>query len=99
MEFEKNAPVTAEDVALADAPRLNLQPMHGEVKAEQIDTPHSAQVGTFAFDAESTSADTDTSPEAAPASDAHPHKATALLVATGCVVVFGGLVAFVYFSR
>lgn len=87
MEFEKNKPVTAEDIALADAPKVTLQPTHAEVKAEPVNSNYTHEnEATFAFETESTPTPV-TSANEHPTN--HPHRKIAAVAATAIVFVFG----------
>jgi hypothetical protein len=83
MEFEHDKPATAQDIALADAPKVTLQPYH-DVQADSVvaDRSHRNE-GSFEFESESTDAAALTAQ-----SSTQPHR-TALLAAIGTVVAFG----------
>lgn len=98
MEFEKNAPTTAQDEALADAPHVTLQPVHGEVKADFSNTP--AITGdetkrTFDFETESTAAAAVSNGRSA----SHPHRLTAILLAIVIALLFAGGLYVLYSLR
>lgn len=94
MEFEKNIPATAEEIALADAPKLTLQPNNADIAPEPLNSNHSHQnEAAFAFESETTDPANSLAPQAN-----HSH-ATAALVAIGCAVLFGGAVAAALFLR
>jgi hypothetical protein len=56
MEFEKNKPATAQDMALADTPRVTLEPAHGDVRPDTPNVPNAARPDNrnFEFETEST---------------------------------------------
>lgn len=84
MEFEKNKPTTAADIALADAPKVTLQPVHGDIHAEATNMNYSHQgEANFKFESESTDATADT------LNRSHPHHRIALIIAIVTAIVFG----------
>jgi hypothetical protein len=88
MEFEKNAPVTAEDVALADAQHVTVQPVHQEIHADLSDAPLITSMEssrTFEFESEATTPSSDKSQ-----SSSHPHRRIALLLAALIAILFAG---------
>lgn len=99
MEFEKNAPTTAQDIALADAARVTLQPMHGDIKPDSITSTAIATDATresFEFETESTA------PAAMSSSKLtdHPHHTMAIIIALISMLTFGGMMsAFFLLSR
>lgn len=99
MEFEKNTPATAEDIALADAPRLTLEPVNGDVKADQFNSVRTFSTETFEFDTESTTPEAHDGNAVSSTPEPHPHRMTALLAAIGCVVIFGSLITIVFLNR
>lgn len=93
MEFGKSTKVSAEDVALADAPRVALQPVHRDIRSQTPTVQDSEVVSGFAFEQESTA-------EAAIVKPAkHPHHSTAVIVSICVTAVFVGAIAFFYFLR
>jgi hypothetical protein len=94
MEFEHDKPATATDIALADAPKVTLQPQH-DVQTDPVirDRSHRNE-GSFEFETESTSAAALTAQ-----SSEHPHRHTALFVAFGTVIIFGLALAGLYLMR
>lgn len=95
MEFEKNKPATAEDIALADTPKVTLQPVHGEIRTEPINNNYTHQnEASFKFEAESTDA---AALAAGSGSAGHPRHGMAVIVSLATAVVFG-LVLFGLYS-
>ena len=94
MEFEHDKPASAADIALADAPKVTLQPYH-DVQVDPVisDRSHRNE-GSFEFESESTTAAALTAQ-----ATAHPHHHTALLVAVLTVVVFGLCLLMLYLTR
>jgi len=91
MEFEHDKPATATDIALADAPKVTLQPYH-DVQTDPVITDRSHRnEGSFAFESESTSAAALTAQ-----ASAHPHHRTALIASLLTVIVFGLALAILY---
>ncbi len=94
MEFEKNIPATAEEIALADAPKLTLQPNNADIAPEPLNSNHShLNEATFAFESEKTDPASNATPQVN-----HSHL-TATLVAIGCAVLFSGALAAALFLR
>lgn len=95
MEFEKNKPATAEDIALADTPKVTLQPVHGEIRTEPINNNYTHEnEATFKFEAESTDAAA-LAPDSS--STGRSHHRMAVIVSLATAVVFG-LVLFGLYS-
>ena len=98
MEFEKNAPTTPRDEALAAAPRVTLQPVHSELTSDFSNAP---LVGaretkrTFEFETESTVEAATTSKHA----NAHPYRAVAAVLAGAIALLFAGGLYLVYSLR
>lgn len=83
MEFEHDTPASAKDIALADAPKVTLQPYNDvQVDSFVADRSHQAE-GSFAFETETTDAAAQSAKTAAPS-----HHNTALAAAIGTVIVF-----------
>jgi|GEM_PF-2069590 len=97
MEFERNKPTTAEDIALADAPRVTIQPMDANVAPDLAMVPGIGNLEArrnFEFETESTTA------QALSSSGRRPsHHYLAILVGLLTVVVFGGAIALLYLLR
>lgn len=91
MEFERNAPTTAQDVALADAPRLSLNPLHGDVRADLSSAPRLGSASAtqpFEFETESTAA---AAKSHTSGSTSH-HRTAALLGAATALLFISGLI-------
>lgn len=57
MEFEKSTPITTEDIARSEIPRLTIEPVHTSIKPETTNTPNSINdeaKQSFSFETEST---------------------------------------------
>lgn len=94
MEFERNTPATAQDIALADSPKVTLQPVHGEVRVESTATNYAHQnEAIFEFESEATDA------AAAQQPGTSSHHVTAIITAVAIAVIFGGGLSLLYFLR
>jgi hypothetical protein len=94
MEFEHDTPATAKDIALADAPKVTLQPYHDvQVDSVVADRSHRNE-GSFEFETESTDA---AALSAQTSNLSHHH--TALVAAIGTVVVFGAILLVLFMAR
>ncbi|MES2875966.1 MAG: hypothetical protein V4678_00690 [Patescibacteria group bacterium] len=84
MEFEKNTPASAQDIALADTPKVTLQPVSSNVRAEAVMNNYSHQnEAAFEFETESTGT------PAAASTTSHSHHKVALISAVLCATLFG----------
>jgi len=102
MEFETNKPTSSQDIALADAPHVTVEPLH-EVTPDltNADLTNAPAIGnkeadrTFGFEAEST--------EAAALSDtnrtAHPHHRLAAVIGLATALAFGAVIYLLYSAR
>lgn len=94
MEFEKNAPTTAQDIARSEIPHMTVEPMHRSIEPEFIDAPSGitteAKQG-FSFEAEST---------AGLAAETKPHKSHHLKAITvaGLVLAIAIAAPLVFFQ-
>ena len=94
MEFEKNKPTTAQDIALADAPKVTLKPVHSDVAPEPLSTSYGQHNdNTFSFERDSTANTTDR------ASTKHPHHSLAAAIAIYAAAVFAGITFYLSFLR
>jgi len=98
MEFEKDKPATAEDIALANVPRVKLEPAHDGLRPDIGNSPNAASRPdnrNFEFETESTAdaamADTTRS--------RHPHHSVALVLTILTVVLFLAALAVLYIMR
>lgn len=97
MEFEKNKPATADDITLADAPRVTLEPTHGDLSPGIGNSPNAAgrpDNRNFEFETESTAEAALSTP-----SSRHPHRKTALLFTLLTVILFAAALAVLYLLR
>ena len=95
MEFERNAPTTAEDLALADTPKVTIQPAH-ELEAMPVIADRSHRTdGSFPFETESTAPAALTSSEL----NSRAHHRLALTVSTVIVLVFFAAVVSLFLLR
>lgn len=98
MEFERNTPTTAQDIALADTPRLLLDPLHSDVHADLSNAPR-LQNGdvarTFEFETESTAVAATSSAKNSSAA----HHRTAALLGAGTALLFIAGVVILYVVR
>lgn len=86
MEFEKAKPATAQQVALADAPLMTVQPVHADVRPDVPNTNYTHQnEAVFEFESETTDQ------AAFRAGTAHPHHMTGIIVAATTASLFGGI--------
>lgn len=97
MEFEKNTPATAEDIALAEVPHRTVQPAHGDIRADVVNVPTATRPDNrnFEFETESTA-------EAALSTSStshHPHHKTAVLLSAGTALLFVAVLAALYLTR
>jgi hypothetical protein len=92
MEFEKNTAPTAEDIALADAPKVTVQPLHAEIPIDPV-TYHYQQEKTFTFESEKTDGTKWRSKFGQ-----HQHHFAAV-TSIGIVVVFAASLSILYLSR
>lgn len=93
MEFEKNKPTTAQDIALADAQKVTLSPLHSEVAPEPLSTTYAHQGdGNFGFERESTASTSDSESK-------HPHRSLAAAIAIYVSAVFAGITFYLSFLR
>jgi len=97
MEFETNKPTSSQDIALADAPHVTVEPLH-EVTPDLTNAPaigNKEADRTFGFEAEST--------EAAALSDtnrtAHPHHRLAAVIGLATALAFGAVIYLLYSAR
>ena len=96
MEFEKNKPTTAQDIALADAQKVTLQPLHVDVAVEPISSHIYQQAdATFAFEHEAT-VDTQRSRVG---SITRSHHLLAFVSAATTAVIFGGILFWLSLQR
>jgi hypothetical protein len=97
MEFEKNRPTTAQDIALAEIPHVTVEPAHRDIRPDVSNSPHMARPDNrnFEFETESTAQTALTT--ATPS--AHPHRNFALLVTIVTVVLFAAALAVLYLLR
>ena len=95
MEFEKNTPATDAQIALAETPRLTVQPQHVNLKIDQAEHGFSQTPGSLTFEVETTSA---LSPATTP-TNSHPHKLFAFAVAALSACLFAGALTFAYLNR
>ena len=97
MEFEKDTRASAQEIALADAPHVNVEPAHGDVRPDTTNIPNAARPDNrnFEFETEST-ADL---AESSGTKSRHSHHRLALVLAIGTVMLFGAALAFLYLFR
>jgi hypothetical protein len=97
MEFEKNKPITADDIAMANAPHVTLEPAHGDIRPDVANIPNVARPDnrTFKFETESTAEIA----AAAPSGVKHQHHSLALIFAIVTVVIFVAVLALLYVVR
>ena len=94
MEFETNDEPSNEAVALAQAPKVMLQPIHS-IEAAPMSAQHDPAVErTFDFERETTTAMT-----AVPAHDDTTNHKTALAVAALCALVFVAILLILFIAR
>lgn len=94
MEFEHDKPASAADIALADAPKVTLQPYHDmQVDSVISDRSHRNE-GSFEFESESTTAAALTAQ-----ATTHPHHQMAIIAAVFTVIVFGLLIFALFLLR
>ena len=92
MEFERNTPATPQDIALADAPKVTLQPLNTEIHAESVQNNYSHNnEATFEFETEKTDG------ESVATNQRHPHTHIAAITSLACACVFG-VMLFVIFA-
>ncbi len=97
MEFERNAPTTAQDVALADTPRLSLDPLHTDIQADLSNAPHLANdeaARTFEFETESTAAAAKSRTDGSTS-----HHRTAALLGAATALLFISSIVVLYLVR
>lgn len=94
MEFEHDKPATAKDIALADAPKVTLQPYHDVDIPPVISDRSHRNEGSFEFETETTDAAALTAQ-----ASRHPHHQTALIAAVVTIVTFGTTLLVLYLTR
>lgn len=96
MEFEKNIPPTAEDIALADIPKVTIHPLHKDLSLDSrsFDRSHSNE-GTFSFEHETTEQHTHNESSL----QQHPHRTIALTAALSSVVTLCLVIAITLIVR
>lgn len=93
MEFEKNAPATAEEIALANAPKITVQPLSNNITPGLLNTNRShANEATFVFEAETTETQVNDGTE-------KPTHTVAIVIAGACALCFAAGLAAALFLR
>lgn len=97
MEFEKDKPASAEEIALADAPHMSVNPAHSDIQPNAANVPSAARPDNrnFEFETESTA-------ELAMSNAGgkrQSHHRNALVLALLTVVLFGVAIAVWYVYR
>ena len=93
MEFEKNKQTTAQDIALADAQKVTLVPVHSEIIPEPLSANYGRlNDGPVNFELESTEHIGD-------APSKHPHHSLAAAIAIYVAAVFAGITFYLSFLR
>jgi len=92
MEFESNTPPSDREIALADAPRLSIQPVHIDRLPEATSIDRSRRNDrTFEFERETT---TETAIQSS-----HPHHRTAIIAGVACAVLFCSVIMLLYLAQ
>lgn len=91
MEFEKDKQASDEEIALADAPHMSVNPAHGDIQPNVANIPNAARPDNrnFEFETESTAELAMSSAGDKP----QPHHRTALVLALLTVLLFGAALA------
>lgn len=96
MEFGNSTKASQEDINLADAPRVILDPIHEEITASIPMTTGSEALQEFTFETESTTEQAAALPNP---TESYPHHRTALVAAVGAVLIFSAGLLTLYILR